>query len=102
VVELGRVVVTRKVASHQVNPLYRCALIHFEPCDFHFRIERQTLEDGSVSVANYMPRNDEVAMLVDAILSAEDRRQAVDLVERLREVFKKHGVNLDYKLEWFV
>jgi uncharacterized protein (DUF2126 family) len=76
--------------------------MHFEPSDFHFRIERQTLPDGSISIANYIAKNSEIAEWVDKNLSAEDRKQAVDLVERLREVFKKHGVNLDYKLEWFV
>jgi len=83
--------VTMKVAKHKVAPTYLCVRIHFLADDSHFHLSRVQLPNGRVSVANYMPLDDEVAELVDKRLEAPNPE---DLLEKLNRVLRRHGLQI--------
>ena len=83
--------VTREVAKHKADPTYRCVRVHFLADDGHFHLVRIRLPDGRVSVANYMPLDDEVAELVEKRLHAKDPE---DLLMKLDRVLHKRGYQI--------
>jgi len=83
--------VTREVAKHKVAEGYLCVRVHFLAEDDHFHLTRIELPDGKISVANYMPKDEEVAEIVALRLQARD---PVNLLILLDKILHRHGYEI--------
>jgi len=82
--------VTPNVAKHKVAQDYPCVRVHFLTTDSHFHINQMSTERGE-SIANWMPKDREIAELLDKRLQAPN---PLDALYELDQVLRKHGWEL--------
>lgn len=88
--------VTRDVARHKTDRFYRCVRVHFLDSDRHFhqtmiRLRSPGSDETSLSLANWMPLDDEIVELIEKRLEAKNPE---DLVMKLDKILQKHGYKI--------
>lgn len=82
--------ITHAVLAHKKAHNYPCVRVHFFVADLHFHIVKAETPEGR-SVANYVPKDLEIADLIDKRLQAPN---PLDAMFEMDQVFRRHGWEL--------